>query len=143
MAAETPTKPPRGSETVLLVEDEKSVCITTQIFLEDLGYNVLVAEDPKKALLLAAEHRGEIHLLITDVIMPGMSGRDLANRLTELRPAIKRLFMSGFTADVIARRGVLDEGVNFLSKPFGRDALARKVREVLEGGGQKSEIGEQ
>jgi CheY-like chemotaxis protein len=104
------------------------------MFLEDLGYTVLVAKDPEKALALAAQHPGEIHLLITDVIMPGMSGRDLAQRLSELRPAIKRLFISGFTADVIAQRGILDDGVNLLSKPFGRDALARKVREVLEAG---------
>ena len=94
---------------------------------------MLVAEGPEKALLLVSEHPGEIHMLITDVIMPGMSGRDMAQRLLELRPALQCLFMSGFTADVIAQRGILDDGVNFLSKPFGRDALARKVREVLEG----------
>ncbi len=133
VAAETPTRPPRGSETVLLVEDEKSIRITTQVFLEDLGYTVLVAEGPEKALLLASEHPGEIHMLVTDVIMPGMSGRDMAQRLMELRPALKCLFISGFTADVIARRGILDDGVNFLAKPFGRDALARKAREVLDG----------
>ena len=94
---------------------------------------MLVAEGPKQALSLAAALSGEIHLLITDVVMPGMSGRDLAHRLLELRPTIKRLFISGFTADVIAQRGILDDGVNFLSKPFGRDLLARKVREVLDG----------
>jgi len=131
-AVQTPTKPPRGTETVLLVEDEKSVRVTTATFLEDLGYTILVAESPAQALRLVAEHPGEIHLLLTDVIMPGMSGRDLAKRLLELHPTIKRLFISGFTADVIAQRGILDNGMNFLSKPFGRDALARKVREVLE-----------
>jgi len=93
---------------------------------------VLVAEDPAKALSLAAEHDGEIDLLITDVIMPSMNGHDLSDRLSELRPAIKLLFISGFTADVIAQRGILDDGMNFLSKPFGRDVLARKVREVLD-----------
>jgi PAS domain S-box-containing protein len=133
-AVAAPAKPPRGTETILMVEDEKSVRLTTHMFLEDLGYTVLVAENPEKALALVAQHPAEIHLLITDVIMPGMSGRDLAQRLSELRPAIKRLFISGFTADVIAQRGILDDGVNFLSKPFGRDALARKVREVLEAG---------
>jgi signal transduction histidine kinase/CheY-like chemotaxis protein len=133
-AASAPAKPPRGTETILMVEDEKSVRVTTHMFLEDLGYTVLVAENPEKALALAAQHPGEMHLLITDVIMPGMSGRDLAKRLLELRPTLKRLFISGFTADVIAQRGILDDGVNFMSKPFGRDALARKVREVLEDG---------
>jgi len=133
IAAEMPIKPPRGSETVLLVEDEKSIRVTTQVFLEDLGYCVLVAEEPEKALLLAAEHPGEIHLLITDVIMPRMSGRDLASRLLEVRTATKCLFISGFTADVIAQRGILEGGVNFLPKPFGRDALARTVRDVLDG----------
>ncbi|MBT7069234.1 MAG: response regulator [Verrucomicrobia bacterium] len=130
--AEAPSEPPRGSETVLLVEDEKSIRITVQIFLEDLGYTVLVAENPEEALNVAAEHDGEIDLLITDVIMPGMNGRDLANRLLELRPALEYLFISGFTADVIAQRGILDDSVRFLSKPFGRDTLARKLREVLD-----------
>ncbi len=130
----TAAKPPHGTETVLLVEDEKSIRITMHLFLEDLGYTLLAAEDPTEALRLSSEHPGEIDLLITDVVMPGMSGCDLAQRLSELRPSIQCLFISGFTADVIAQRGILDDGVNFLSKPFGRDALARKVREVLEGG---------
>ena len=136
-AVAAPTKSPHGTETVLLVEDEKSIRITTRLFLEDLGYTVLVAEAPSQALRLVAEHPGEIHLLITDVVMPGMSGRELANRLLALRPSIKRLFISGFTADVIAQRGILDDGMNFLSKPFGRDVLARKAREVLEEKGEK------
>ncbi len=125
-------KSPRGSETLLLVEDEESVRVTIQRAMKKLGYTVLVAEDPGKALHLAAEHVGEIHLLITDIIMPGMSGRDLALQMCALRPAIKRLFMSGYTADVIAQEGVLEEGMPFLAKPFGRDVLARKVREVLD-----------
>ncbi len=133
--AEAPAEPPRGAETVLLVEDEKSVRLATRLFLEDLGYNLLVAEHPEEALRLASQHAGTIHLLITDVIMPGMSGRDLANRLSTLRPALKLLFISGFTADVIAQRGILDDGVSFLPKPFGRNQLARKVREVLDVGG--------
>jgi signal transduction histidine kinase/ActR/RegA family two-component response regulator len=127
----TRTELPRGNETILLTEDEKSVRIATQAFLEDLGYTVLVAKDPDEALRLAAAHPGEIHLLIADVIMPGMSGRDVAQRLSERRPAIRLLFISGFTADVIAQRGILDGGLNFLPKPFTRDQLARKVREVL------------
>jgi len=125
-------EPPRGNETILLVEDEKSVRITARIFLEGLGYTVLAAEDPEQALSLAAQHLDNIELLITDVIMPGMSGRHMAQRLSDLRPTIKHIFISGFTADIIAQQGVLEEGVNFLPKPFGRDALARKVREVLD-----------
>ena len=93
---------------------------------------VLVAEEPEKALSLSAEYDGEIELLVTDVIMPGMSGHDLADRLLELRPAIKLLYISGFTADIIAQRGILDDGMNYLAKPFGRDVLANKVREVLD-----------
>jgi two-component system cell cycle sensor histidine kinase/response regulator CckA len=132
--AEAPTKPPRGTETILFVEDEKSVRVTTKLSLENLGYKVLVADDPGKALTLAAQHPDEIHLLITDVIMPGMSGSDLAGKLCSARPSLKRLFISGFTADIIAKEGVLESSMHFLTKPFGRDVLARKVREVLDGG---------
>jgi CheY-like chemotaxis protein len=131
--AAAPTKPARGTETILLVEDDKSVRVTTKLFLEDLGYKVLVADDPVKALTLAAQHPDEIHLLITDVIMPNMSGSDLAGKLCSARPSLKRLFISGFTADIIAKEGVLESSMHFLTKPFGRDVLARKVREVLEG----------
>jgi len=127
-----PTERPGGHETILLVEDEKSIRITATLFLHDLGYNVLTAGDPAEALRLAEAHVGTIHLLITDVIMPGLSGRDLATKLTEVRPQILCLFMSGYTADVIVHRGVLDEGVHFLGKPFSRDELARTVREVLD-----------
>jgi len=138
VAAEIPIPTPPGNETVLLVDDEKSVRVTTFIFLEDLGYTVLVAEDPEEALRLAAAYHGIIHLLVTDVVMPGMSGYDLAHRLSELRPDIKCLFMSGFAADFIPHKGILDTGLNFLAKPFSRDVLARKVREVL--GGQAAGI---
>jgi two-component system, cell cycle sensor histidine kinase and response regulator CckA len=127
------TVPLRGSETILLVEDEKSVRITAHMSLQGLGYAVLAADTPMKALRLAEQHPGEIHLLMTDVVMPDMSGRDLADRLLKLRPGIKLLFISGFTADIIAQEGILDEGTNFLAKPFGRDELARKVRGVLDG----------
>ena len=124
--------PPRGTETVLIAEDEKSIRITSKAFLKALGYTVLTAEDAAEALRLVAEHSGTIHLLLTDVIMPGMSGPDLAKQLVETYPEMKCIFMSGFTADVIAQRGVLEKDMEFLSKPFGRDPLAHKVREVLD-----------
>ena len=109
--------------------------MTCGVFLEALGYKVLTAGTPGEALKLVAGHPGDIHVFLTDVVMPGMDGRQLAKRISAVRPSVKVLFMSGYTADVIAQRGVLDEGVQFLSKPFTRDALARKVREMLEGGG--------
>jgi CheY-like chemotaxis protein len=120
-----------GDETILLVEDEASVRITSGLFLEESGYTVLSAETPAEALKVAAEHTGGIDLLITDVVMPGMSGRDLADRLGEDFPDLKCLYMSGYTANVIAHRGILDEDVEFLSKPFSQSVLTRKVREVL------------
>jgi PAS domain S-box-containing protein len=124
---------PRGrGETVLLVEDEKSLRVTCRAFLNALGYNVLVAKTPEEALQMTSQHHGDIHLLLTDVVMPGMDGRQLAKRIGAVKPGVKVLFMSGYTSDVIAQRGVLDEGVQFLSKPFKRDALARKVRQVFD-----------
>jgi len=132
--AGTPTVRPQGDETVLVVEDEKSIRVTARLFLEALGYTVLAAETPAEALDLAAAHQGDIHLLITDVILPGMNGRELSERLAPDRPQMKRLFMSGYTANIIAHRGVLDDGVDFMSKPIARDALALKVREVLDRG---------
>ena len=120
-----------GSETILLAEDEEPVRAIAHEFLASLGYTVLDAESPEKALRLATEHPGEIQILLTDVIMPGMNGRDLSLRLLRIRPAIKCLFISGFSADVLSQRGILADGVNFLPKPFSRDKLARKVREVL------------
>jgi PAS domain S-box-containing protein len=133
--AATPERLPRGTETILLAEDEKSVRVTSRLFLEALGYTVLAAERPEEALRLAGAHAGSIHLLITDVIMPGMNGPDLAGRLAEKHPNLKCLFMSGYTADVMTQRGALGAEVPFLPKPFSRHDLARKVREVLDGGG--------
>jgi len=121
-----------GSETILLVEDEKSIRVTTALFLEQLGYTVLTAEQPDEALSRVSEHLGSIHLLVTDVVMPGMSGRDLAAKLGEQHPRMKCLFISGYTANVIAHRGILDADVEFLAKPFSRDDIARKVRDVLD-----------
>jgi CheY-like chemotaxis protein len=140
VASEISFPTPHGNETILLVDDEKSVRVTTFIFLEDLGYTVLVAEAPEEALRLAAGYHGIIHLLVTDVVMPGLSGYDLAIRLAELRPNIKCLFISGFAADFIPHVRILDTDMNFLAKPFQRDVLARKVREVL-GGPEKGRTG--
>jgi PAS domain S-box-containing protein len=124
---------PGGSETILLVEDEQSVRQATALLLQSFGYNVLSAPTPDDALRQAADHPGAIHLLITDVIMPGMNGRDLAIKLTEMQPGMACLYVSGYTADVIAHHGILDEGIHFLPKPFAREALANKVHEVLRG----------
>jgi two-component system cell cycle sensor histidine kinase/response regulator CckA len=122
----------RGQETILLVEDEPAILTLTARMLARQGYTVLEANSPGKAISLAGEHAGEIHLLMTDVVMPGMNGRDLAITLLDVYPHLKRLFTSGYTADVITRHGVLDEGVHFIQKPFSTRALAAKVRELLD-----------
>ncbi len=124
---------PKGrGETILLAEDEKSLRVTCGLFLEALGYKVLRAETPAEALRLADQHPGDIHLLLTDVVMPGMDGRQLALGISAVKPGIKVLFMSGYTADVIAQRGVLEQSLDFIGKPFKRDELARRVREILD-----------
>jgi PAS domain S-box-containing protein len=126
---------PQGhGETVLLVEDEPAMLNMGKGMLEKLGYTVLTAATPTEAMRLAEEHAGEIHLLMTDVVMPEMNGRDLAHRLKSLYTTLKCLFMSGYTANVIAHHGVLDPGVHFIQKPFSMQGLATKVREVLEKG---------
>ena len=122
----------KGHETILLVEDEAAILKMTKTILERLGYNVLAASLPGEAISLAREHVNEIHLLMTDVVMPEMNGRDLAKNLLVMYPGIKRLFMSGYTANVIAHQGVLDEGVHFIQKPYSMQDLALKVREVID-----------
>jgi len=130
-----PTKPAkRGHETILLVEDEPAILKMTTKILEHQGYTVLAASTPGEAIRRTEAHPGEIHLLLTDVVMPEMNGRDLAKNLLSFYPNLKRLFMSGYTANVIACHGVLDEGVNFLQKPFAMQDLAAKVREALDSG---------
>lgn len=124
--------PVRGQETILLVEDEVSILKMTKLMLERMGYKVIASSTPGEAIRLAGEHAGEIHLLITDVVMPEMNGRDLAKSLLSLYPGLKRLFMSGYTADVIAHHGVLGPGIHFIQKPFSAKSLASKVREVLD-----------
>lgn len=131
---QTRTGPPAGGhETVLLVEDEPMVLKMGRNMLEALGYTVLTTVSPVQALKLAEEHAQEIHLLMTDVVMPEMNGRDLAAKLKSLCPGIKTLFMSGYTANVIAHHGVLEKGVHFMQKPFSMKDLADKVREALSG----------
>ncbi|MDD2275782.1 MAG: PAS domain S-box protein [Smithellaceae bacterium] len=121
-----------GTETVLLVEDEPAILEMARMMLQRLGYTVLSAGKPTEAMELARSHTGEIHLLMTDVIMPEMNGRDLALSISFLHPKIRRLFMSGYPANVIARQGVLDEGVHFIQKPFSMKDLAIKLREAIE-----------
>jgi len=130
-AAGTTRLLPSGHETILLVEDEPSILALTSTLLERQGYTVLAASTPGEAIRLAKQHPGEIDLLMTDVVMPEMNGRMLAKNLLALYPHLKRLFMSGYTADVIAHHGVLDEGVQFIQKPFTMENLAAKVREAL------------
>jgi PAS domain S-box-containing protein len=128
---------PRGRETILLVEDEPAILNMTARMLERLGYQVLAAVTPGEAEHLARTHPNGIHLLITDVVMPEMNGWELAQKLLTLRPGLHHLFMSGYTANVIAHHGVLDEGVKFIPKPFTMQALAAKVREALNSHGEK------
>ena len=122
----------RGSETILLVEDEENVRKLALRVLERQGYKVLSARDGDDALLICEQFKDPIHLMLTDVVMPGMSGHELAKRLKSLHPKMKVLYMSGYTDDTIVLHGVLVEGVNYIQKPFTVDALTKKVREVLE-----------
>jgi two-component system cell cycle sensor histidine kinase/response regulator CckA len=121
-----------GSETVLLVEDESALRSLGQEILRDQGYKVIAAGSGAEALALARAHKGTIDLLVTDVVMPGMDGRELADRLGPIHPETRCLYMSGYTDDAVVRRGVREQGMPFLQKPFSIDALALKVREVLD-----------
>jgi len=121
-----------GQEAVLLVEDQPEILEIGKTLLENLGYTVLAAGTPGDAIELAMEHNGDIDLLLTDVILPEMNGRELSRKIITLYPNITTLYMSGYTADVITHRGVLDEGVHFIHKPFSIQDLAKKVREALD-----------
>ena len=123
---------PAGTETVLVVEDEEEVRKLTVLVLKRQGYKILEAAQGGGALLICEKHDGPIHLMVTDVVMPGMSGHDLAKRVESLHPEMKVLYMSGYTDDAIVHHGVLEPGTNFIQKPFTPDSLARKVREVLD-----------
>ena len=139
--AEAPLRPAfpepadaRGEATILLVEDEETILNLTARMLEQHGYRVRTAKSPEEALRLAKTHAGPIQLLITDVVMPEMNGRDLSRTLRPLHPELRCLFMSGYPDDVIARHGLLEPGVVFLQKPFAKQALVAKIREALESG---------
>jgi two-component system cell cycle sensor histidine kinase/response regulator CckA len=121
-----------GSETVLVVEDEAAIRQLTKLILQKAGYTVLLAESPVAAERIAASHPGPIHLMLTDVVMPGMRGPELAERLIRLRPDLRVLYMSGYTDDAIAHHGFLDAGTEFLQKPFTPLRLTQKIREVLD-----------
>jgi CheY-like chemotaxis protein len=122
----------QGNETVLLVEDEDAVLRIGKTALEQFRYKVLTANTPGKALVIAEQYKGPIQLLITDVVMPEMNGKELKERIEKLRPHIKVLFMSGYTGNVIVHRGILEDNVNFLQKPFSINSLTSKAREVLD-----------
>ena len=130
-----PQKLPGGTETVLLVEDEDIVRRMCARALDELGYKVLQASNGEEAIALSKGYGGRIDLLMTDVVMPGMNGGELAKRLILHRPGMKVLFTSGYTEDVIVHHGVLDDEVSFLGKPYSPSALAKKIREVLDKAG--------
>ncbi|MBF0234046.1 MAG: response regulator, partial [Desulfamplus sp.] len=126
-------KAANGKESILLVEDEKDLLEMITIMLEQFGYRVFPAIAPTEAIHIAKSSSIKIDLLITDVIMPGMSGRDLADMICIISPTIKCLFMSGYTDDIISHHGVLDGSLEFIHKPFSMDELAAKVRYVIDG----------
>ena len=130
--AQVRTRPARGTETVLVVEDEAPVRNVARQVLERHGYTVLEAPSAEAALDIATRYSGTIHLLLTDVVMPGLNGRELASRLADLRPDARVIFMSGYTDDAVTRHGVLEPGSAYVQKPFTPDAIARRVREVLD-----------
>jgi CheY-like chemotaxis protein len=120
-----------GGETILVVEDEQAVRDLTVRILQQLGYAILTAASGAEALEICQAHTGHIDLLLTDVVMPNMSGRQLADHLQVSRPQTKVLFLSGYTENTVVHHGVLDAGVDFLPKPFSRENLSKKLREVL------------
>lgn len=121
-----------GDETILVVEDEPAILEIITTILADQGYHVITAATPTEAIRLTREHAGRIHLLLTNLVMPEMNGRELAQILSDLRPGLKRLFMSGYTADTIATHGILEENVNFIQKPFSMGDLTEKARRALD-----------
>jgi CheY-like chemotaxis protein len=127
---------PSGNESILLVEDDGGVRDVARRILQGLGYLVLEAQNGQEALLVSTHHPGTVHLLLTDVIMPGISGKVLAEQLVRSRPELKVIFMSGYSDEAIVHHGVLEIGAAFLQKPFSPAMLAQKVRQVLDAGQQ-------
>jgi CheY-like chemotaxis protein len=125
-------RPTCGQETILLAEDEAEVRELAAEILQQAGYTVLQAEHGPAALRVSLRHEAPIQLLLTDVVMPGMNGRDLANRLRQVRPGLQILYMSGYTDEVLGRHGVVDSSIAFLQKPFTADTLLQAVRGALE-----------
>ena len=121
-----------GTETIMVVEDEEGVLSLIRLALRAAGYKVLEAGDPERALAICSDHDGPVHLLLTDVVMPKMSGPKVAEQVAALRPDIKVLYMSGYTDDSIVHHGVLSEGLPFIQKPFSPMSLRKKIREVLD-----------
>jgi DNA-binding response OmpR family regulator len=123
----------KGNETILLVEDEKAILRMTSMMLERIGYSVISACSPSEAIRITEDLQGkDIHLLMTDVIMPEMNGWDLSKKLLPRFPGLKCLFMSGYTADVITHNGMIDEGINLINKPFSIKHLAARLRSILD-----------
>ena len=129
---QTSTAELKGSETILLAEDDLSVKTTSVRILKNCGYRVLTASDGEEALRIAEQFKEPIHLLLTDVIMPKMDGLQLAQRIAALRPKIKIVFMSGYTTEALVQREIIEKNVPFISKPFEPQALAREVRRTLD-----------
>ena len=125
---------PEGNATILFVDDELLICKSVKYGLEKVGHRLETASSPEEALRLVEETGTRFDLLITDVVMPGMNGRDLADRLAEKIPGLRLLFISGYNADIISHQGILDKGLHFLAKPFTLEDLARKVNEIMNGG---------
>ena len=126
------SSPPGGFETILLVEDEAAVRVLVKSILERAGYRVIAAPDPVEALRESELFEGEVHLLLTDVVMPKMNGRKLADVLSSLRPSIRVMYMSGYAEDAITHQGALDPGTVFLQKPLSTETLLQRIRDVLE-----------
>jgi two-component system, cell cycle sensor histidine kinase and response regulator CckA len=122
----------RGTETILLVEDEISVLNLSKKVLESLGYTILPAQTAEQAIRLIRDHEGVIHLLITDVVMPEMNGKELFEKIAAVKPGLRCLYMSGYTTDVLGKEGVLDEGVHFIQKPFKKNEIAKKISDILK-----------